>query len=388
MALLDLWRSSQSELENKRVHQVLAVAGTGRLQDGSDTSAEFRAFLGQVPSRLLTRYADECLTEKFEQGGFALQDVINEIGRRLGLGVEDGRYKGTAGQSGHDGLWSSGAHVIVVEVKTTDAYRINLDTLAGYRRQLVSAGRLSEENSSMLIVVGRQDTGDLEAQIRGSRYGWNIRLISIDALVRLLRLKETVADPAILQKIVGILLPREFTRVDGIIELVFATAEDVREDAEAAVDDPDVESSTAKPTKRPQVTAFYDACIARASAHLGVPLSRESRTVYTAPDKKTTALCLVSKVHTSKSTTRYWYGFNPGHRDLLASSPSGYLVLGCGSPERVLLIPWRDFEPWLGEMFTTDNDGRSYWHISIDANKLHLLRRKGAPKVNVSKYLV
>src|SRR5207249_1917345 len=84
--------------------------------------------------------------------------------------------------------------------------------------------------------------GDLEAQIRGSRYGWNIRLISIDALVRLLRLKETVADPAILQKISGILVPREFTRVDGIIDLVFATAEDVRQEADADDVEPDTDA--------------------------------------------------------------------------------------------------------------------------------------------------
>lgn len=217
MALLDFLRSSPVDLEGKRVHQILAIAGSGKLQDGSETSAEFRAFLGQVPARVLARYASECLTEKFDQGGLALQDVINEIGRRLGFGVEDGRYRGAVGKSGHDGLWTSGSDAIVVEVKTTDAYRINLDTLAGYRRQLVQASTCSEESSSILIIVGRQDTGDLEAQIRGSRYGWNIRLISIDALVRLLQLKETVADPAILDKIVGILLPREFTRVDGII---------------------------------------------------------------------------------------------------------------------------------------------------------------------------
>src|SRR5687768_17839241 len=92
MALLDLWQSSQAELECKRVHQILAVAGSGKLQDGSETSTEFRAFLGQIPSRLLTRYADECLAEKFDQGWCALQDVINEIGRRLGFQVQDGRY--------------------------------------------------------------------------------------------------------------------------------------------------------------------------------------------------------------------------------------------------------------------------------------------------------
>jgi len=35
----------------------------------------------------------------------------------------------------------------------------------------------------VLIVVGRQDTGELEAQIRGSRHAWDIRLISAEALL-------------------------------------------------------------------------------------------------------------------------------------------------------------------------------------------------------------
>ena len=46
--------------------------------------------------------------------------------------------------------------------------------------------------SSILIVVGRDDTGELEAQVRGSRHAWDIRLISADALVKLVNLKETV----------------------------------------------------------------------------------------------------------------------------------------------------------------------------------------------------
>ena len=59
MALLDLWRSSEAQLEGKQIHQILAVAGSGKLQDGSETSAELRAFLREVPSRHLTRYADD-----------------------------------------------------------------------------------------------------------------------------------------------------------------------------------------------------------------------------------------------------------------------------------------------------------------------------------------
>lgn len=390
MALLDLWRTSQTQLENKRVHQILAVAGSGRLQDGSDTSLEFRAFLSHIPSRVVIRYADQCLSEKqkFDQGGLALQDVINEIGRRLGFHVEDGRYKGTQGQSGHDGLWSSDVGSLVVEVKTTDAYRINLDTLAGYRRQLIQSGRIADDASSILIVVGRQDTGDLEAQIRGSRYGWNIRLISVDALVRLARLKETVDDPAILRKISGILAPQEFTKVDGIIDLVFATAEDVKPEADTPAGGPDVGANGNQGGAAASPSAFYDACIATAARHLGTPLLRESRTFYMSPNKTIGVLCLLSKTHASRSAPRYWFGLHPKHKELLDNVGQGSIVLGCGAPYRMLVIPWRDFEPWIAGMGKTESEERFYWHISIDGTKLELQRRKGQPKISLRKYLI
>ena len=99
------------------------------------------------------------------------------------------------GQIGFDGLWSfPDGHAVIVEVKTTNAYQIDLDTITGYRRQLISQGEATEENSSALIIIGRDDrnTINLESQIRGSRYAWNIRVISVDALTRLMRLKETV----------------------------------------------------------------------------------------------------------------------------------------------------------------------------------------------------
>jgi hypothetical protein len=51
---------------------------------------------------------------------------------------------------------------------------------------LITSGQLKEDQSSILIVVGREDTGDLEAQIRGSRHAWDVRLISVDALLRLM----------------------------------------------------------------------------------------------------------------------------------------------------------------------------------------------------------
>ena len=188
MALTDL---PPEQLETKQVHQIIGFAGSGKLTDGSACSGEFRAFLAQVPSAKLAEYASQCLSQSFTDSGLALQDAVNEVGARLGAEVTPGLYHGNRRQVGHDGVWAfPSGHAIVVEVKTTDAYRIDLDTIARYRKSLVESGDIQETASSMLLVVGRQDTGDLEAQIRGSRHAWDIRIISVDALLRLLTIKE------------------------------------------------------------------------------------------------------------------------------------------------------------------------------------------------------
>jgi hypothetical protein len=229
MALIDLWIHSRTQLEDKHIQQIIAFAGAGQLWDGSRASEELREFLSTIPSSLLQRYADQCLRDAFNGSGYALQDIINQAGRRLGFTIEDGRYRASAGQIGYDGSWHfPNGHTIVVEVKTTDAYRIDLETIAGYRKALIKEGTVPEHSTSVLIIVGREDTGDLEAQLRGSRHAWDMRRISVDALMRLMTLKEEVEDPRIIRRIYDILIPREFTKLDAIVEILFSTAEDVK----------------------------------------------------------------------------------------------------------------------------------------------------------------
>src|SRR5687768_9843059 len=97
MALTQLWKARPDELREKTVQQVISWAGDGKLKDGSAASAELRDFLASVPAEFLARYATECLNEKFDSGCFALQDVINDVGKRIGFRVEQGRYRGTRG---------------------------------------------------------------------------------------------------------------------------------------------------------------------------------------------------------------------------------------------------------------------------------------------------
>lgn len=268
MSLTDFWERSKDELQAKSVQQIITIAGDGNLTDGSLTSEEFRSFLSNISTDLIQKYTDQCLQDSFSGSGFVLQDIVNQIGQRLGFMVTYGRYRGTTAHIGYDGLWKfPKGHTIVLEVKTTDAYRIDLNKLSDYRKELIKNETITEKESSVLIVVGRKDTGDLEAQIRGSRYAWDMRLISVDALMRLMLLKQQVEDPAIIQRIYDILVPREFTKLDEIVEIVFSTAEDIKE--EEPTDEPETE-----PTRTPRFVpvAFHQACVDRIETHLETTL--------------------------------------------------------------------------------------------------------------------
>jgi hypothetical protein len=115
MSLNELCHSSHDQLKQKHIQQIIAIAGEGRLKDGSNTSIEFRGLLSEVSSELIRRYAHECLSGRFDDSGLALQDVMNELGVRLRFAVAPGRYRGSAGHIGFDGLWKLPAdHMIVV----------------------------------------------------------------------------------------------------------------------------------------------------------------------------------------------------------------------------------------------------------------------------------
>lgn len=385
MSLTDLWKKSKSELQDKHVQQIISFAGNGNLKDKNDTSDEFREFLKGISTDLICRYTDECLNGSFSNSGFVLQDIVNQIGHRFGFTVEYGKYRGVINQIGFDGLWTlPNAHNIIIEVKTTDAYRINLDTLAEYRNKLIKNQTILEKKSSVLLVVGRQDTGDLEAQIRGSRHAWDMRLISVDALLRLMQLKQKVEDPSIIQRIYDLLIPREYTKLDEIVEIVFSTAEDVIE--EEPDDDSDIEES--KSTKLTPV-AFHKKCIDRIEKHLDLSLMQQTRTQYTSSDGALSLICKVSKEYT-KGGRGYWFGFQPYHKEMLEGTETAYMAFGCGSEDLILMIPAKDFIPWLGGFNETIKGDRRSWHIHISNvdKKLMLLRKTGYDSIDLNKYIL
>jgi len=391
LSILTIWKASPELLHEKSLKQIIAIAGDGKLLDGSTTSQEFRALVAEVSSAQLARYANECLAESFPDSGLALQDIINEVGRRLGFAVTYGRYRGKTGQIGNDGLWElPNKHKVIVEVKTTDAYRIDLNVVAQYRKELFREGHATEDASSILVVVGRKDTGDLEAQIRGSPYAWDMRLISVDALLRLMQIKESVDDPDALRRVYELLIPREFTKLDEIVELVFSTAEDAKKTEEL----PDEPGPVAEPSPMQKEgskftpVAFNDLVAKRVSDHLGMPLLKRTRALFSSPDELTQVVCTASREYSEGAHRGYWFAFHPHQKDALEAASRGYAAFGCGSPSLVLLIPIKKFSTWLPGMNMTTKETRAYWHVQIflEGGKPTLVRKKGQPKIDLIEY--
>ncbi|GAA0602185.1 hypothetical protein GCM10009416_45070 [Craurococcus roseus] len=107
MPLLAFWESAPETVGQLTIEQVVSSAGDGVLKDGSTCSNELREYLTQIPSNKIAGYIEHCLTASFARSGMVLQNLINELGRRLEYMVANGRYQGVTNAVGFDGLWFS-----------------------------------------------------------------------------------------------------------------------------------------------------------------------------------------------------------------------------------------------------------------------------------------
>lgn len=368
MPLIELYEKSPKTLESFTVQQLVSFAGDGKLLDNSECSLEFRSYISRVSSEKLSSYIDFCLTDKFEKSGQALQDLINEVGRRLDYTVENGLYAGRTNAIGNDGLWRSPeGHNLVVEVKTSDAYRLSLDAIAAYRQAHIE-NKSIDEKSSILIVVGRQDTGELEAQVRGSRHAWDVRLISAEALLKLALLKERSEELETGRKIRSVLVPVEYTRVDALVDVVFVTAKDVEDsDSELAVrvgakEDEAYREVFSQYSKR-QIQEKREVIIDRFSKEVRAHFIRKSRAMLWSPDSLIGVACTVSKRYSKGNP--YWYAFHPSWREFINSGNGGFFILGCMDLSRFFVIPSTVVEELIPSLHTTETEKQMYWHVQL-----------------------
>jgi hypothetical protein len=314
------------------------------------------------------------------------------VGRRLDYSVVNGRYRGIVGQIGFDGIWKSPeGQSIVIETKTTDAYRIKLDTIAAYRTALAQSGQLGAR-SSILIVVGRTDTGELESQVRGSRHAWDVRIIGFDALLKLATLKEDTNDPETSEKIRALLVPVDYTRLDGIVDIMFTAATDVAE-GEGRTPVPEETNGPAEDADaadgREAIEKKRSELVTLMSSALGAQLVKKSRaTFWDASHQKRALLCVSKPYHVSAQ--RYWYAYHPTWDAFLAAGTDSFVAFGTTDQVAAFVLPHKVFHatlPYLHQ--TTTPKGKSYWHVKIleKAPGIHFLQLpKGDSDIPLEAY--
>jgi hypothetical protein len=246
----------------------------------------------------------------------------------------------------------------------------------------------------MLVVVGRNETDDLEAQVRGSRHAWDMRLISIKSLLQLVRLKESTENSQTARKIREILVPFETTRLDSLVEVLLTTAQDVEETAVAAtalsgdaVPDhsrPAVVDPTSLQLTRDRIVDVF------AKKH-GKKLIRTSRAVYWDAGHTFRVVCTVSKRYSRRPSETYWYAYRANWNQFLMQADTGYFVLGCTDLDTAFAIPIHVVGEHLENLNTTTrDDGTSYWHISLAQRGsdflLHLPKAHGKKHLSLSTF--
>jgi hypothetical protein len=295
---------------------------------------------------------------------------------------------------GFDGIWRyKDLPDLIIEAKTTDYITISLDKLADYKERLVSEGKV-QRNASILIVVGREDTGALEAQVRGSRYAWDMRLISVERLIKLVQIKEKSDDPATIQQIRQLLQPFEYTKIDKIIDVIFTTAVDVenQDGAQQEITAEDEEHEPGKQirtdpellnTKRQQAVDAF-------STVKGKELVKSSRTLFWSPDKQLRICCAVSKRYQTKGDYQpYWYAYHPKWDQFLSEGKDSFFILSCMDRDEAFAVPYSWIQKNKKNLNMTERGERSYWHVpvtTLDSGKLGINMPKVGSKAALEPY--
>jgi hypothetical protein len=389
MSLLGLAETNPAAFEGYNIQQVVGICGDGQLLDGSKCSEELRNYLKLQKPLKLAEYARYCLDHSFPKSGAVLQDVLNEVGRRLGFQVVGGRYSGSTREIGFDGLWTEGNASLIVEAKTTDAYRINLDKVVEYAFK-AKAGGLTSEEPDVLLVVGREDTGDLEAQIRGSKHAWQVRLVSVESLLKLMFVRDEVSEKIFTQKIRRILFPFEYTRVDDIIDLVFETQREVEEkivETDGPEEKDDIQLGTWHFTPTGEIEAKRNALLDRFYGARCLNYHRLTPSKYINDTKNLRVACTISKRY-QRDYQPYWYAFHPAWLDFLEQGSAGFLILGSMDRDEGYAIPLDVMRSKLDSLNMTTKDERFYWHIAlqIEGSGLALLLPKTGDRLSLAPF--
>lgn len=204
----------------------LLVEVAGDYQDGSTSAEKFRSILQdeETTSDEVEQFLNEALDGSETYHNRALQDIVNNVGERLGFTVEYGPFQGTANNIGNDGLWTSNAGEgnedvhLVVETKKSTAYTIDPGQAGGYMEEIATDRDIDPSSIYGLYVIGAEDAETVVSTIRGSEYRDRIRSITAKDLLTLLEIQEESGLQH--EQVLKLLLPIDTVNVGSLVTLI------------------------------------------------------------------------------------------------------------------------------------------------------------------------
>lgn len=184
-------RPSQSTPPAVTLRWLLGLSGV--LADGSNESIRFRENVESQNIRLaeLEEWTGEALEAPHdEQRLFALQDIVNSLGTRLGFQVEYGAYEAVnADWMPFDGLWRLKEDLyLAVEVFSDPLERVDFSRLEKDLAALARNPAIGKADTVACFVLSAGADPTIEDQIRSSRLHDRIRLLPLTTLFDLLRM--------------------------------------------------------------------------------------------------------------------------------------------------------------------------------------------------------
>lgn len=162
---------------------------------------------------------------------------------------------------------------------------------------------------------------------------------------------------------------------------------------EAELVDAEDEEEESGPTeeKKPKFIPvnFRDACAARLSQVWQTPLIKRSFAHYSSADEAIGVFCLNSREHRRSGFPSYWFALHPHQVDALRIHSKASLALGCGTVDYMIVVPIRELEKWLPQLWTTTREDRFYWHIVvIDDEGPKLSLTKPASPIDLTQFVL
>jgi hypothetical protein len=212
------------------------VSLAGDWTDDSRASEQFRQIIDdeQTTTDEIETYLHEAIQGSEQHHNRALQDLVNNIGRRLGFQVEYGVYQGVSETIGFDGLWTSTATEeethLVVETKKSTAFSIDPGQAGQYMDELVQQEGVHRSQVYGLYVIGDGDVETVAQTVFGSQYRDRMRVITAQRLLDLLEIQE---DSGLRHdQVVDVLLPINAVDVGQLVGLIQDVIEFREEDPE------------------------------------------------------------------------------------------------------------------------------------------------------------